>query len=125
MLDIRTARDRAVRRAVETGEMPNLDLIHQIQKTEGHHPCFGRCEGFCGEVRCRWHGQCMALSSYSVKPAPSGGRRLAAPQRLPRLHDGGYRDGVAENTQPTEEEQTRRPPTAVLSPAPHLTPAGR
>ncbi len=67
----------------------------------------------------------MALSSYSVKPVPSGGRRLATPQRLPQLHDGGYRDGTADRTRTAEDEQTRRSPTAVLSPAPHLTPAGR
>ena len=41
MLDIRTARDRAYHRAIETGEMPNFDLIHTMQTAGGYQPCFG------------------------------------------------------------------------------------
>lgn len=131
MLDIRTARDRAFRRAVETGEMPNFDLIHNIQKTEGNHPCFGRCEGLCGELQCRWRGQCMALSSFAARSsAPSGGTRLPPFQRLPRLGAGVYRDGSSPDVEqdsapPAGEKSNRLLPTAVTSPAPQPAPAGR
>jgi hypothetical protein len=61
MLSIREARDRAVERAIQTGVLPNIDLIHQIQKFEGAAPCFGRMERRCNNTSCAWYGQCMAL----------------------------------------------------------------
>jgi hypothetical protein len=81
MLDIHIARDRAVRRAIDTGEMPNLDLIQTIQRTEGSRPCFGRAEEQCPQLNCRWHSQCMALTAYHPKawavPASRRGLQLA------------------------------------------------
>ena len=69
MLSIREAKDRAVSRAIRTGELPNIDLIHQIQRFEGHAPCFGRCERACPETGCPWYARCMVLLS-PVEPAP-------------------------------------------------------
>jgi hypothetical protein len=70
MLDIHIARDRAVRRAIDTGDMPNIDLIHAIQRTEGLRPCFGRAEEHCPCGTCRWHSQCMALVAYCPAAQP-------------------------------------------------------
>jgi hypothetical protein len=83
MLDLHVARDRAVRRAIATGEMPNLDLIQTIQLSEGHRPCFGRADEYCPYTACRWHLQCMTLAAYQAT-AP-----LASPP-----HDKGDRGGL-------------------------------
>lgn len=95
MLEIHIARDRAVRRAIDTGEMPNLDLIHTMQRTEGNNPCFGRVESHCHQVVCRWHGPCMKLATYS--PA-SRTAATESTRRIPPGMPGTYRDG---NTPPS------------------------
>lgn len=61
MLDIRSARDRAVRLAVLSGHMPDFDLIHSRQRTEGFDVCFGRCTTICPQTHCRWHRECSML----------------------------------------------------------------
>ncbi len=61
MLTFPAARERALRHAVETGEMAEMSLIHAIQEAEGFAPCFGRMEGPCSRVSCRWYAECMAL----------------------------------------------------------------
>jgi len=127
MLDIHAARDRAIRRAIETGHMPNIDLIHTIQKTEGYRPCFGRCDGACHEVVCRWHPDCMALASFRPKPAPVAG--ACKPRRFGGTPDPGtgtYRDGEpsdgGSNNAGTGASEAHRLPTAANSPAPHTKP---
>jgi hypothetical protein len=90
MLDIPAARDRAIRRAIETGQMPNMDLIHATQRSEGFEPCFGRCTHTCDRHSCRWYADCAALANFS---APRRlGVRTAAPVRTGATF-GGYRDG--------------------------------
>ena len=71
MLSVREARARAVERAIRTGELPNLDLIHQMQRSEGFVPCFGRAEQKCPHADCRWHPRCMALVGFSADPLPA------------------------------------------------------
>jgi hypothetical protein len=61
MLSIREAKDRAVERAIDSGVLPNIDLIHQVQRFEGVVPCFGRLDHVCSNTSCAWYGQCMAL----------------------------------------------------------------
>jgi hypothetical protein len=95
MLDLRSARDRAIRRAIVTGQMPNMDIIHARQKMDGFEPCFGRSEKVCQRTGCRWHCDCAELATFR----PAGGLGLRGmPQRhpsitanaeLPGLHDGG------------------------------------
>jgi len=70
MLAFRQAYERAVRRAVTTGEMVDMSFIHSIQRGEQHIPCFGRLEEYCPHTTCRWHHQCMALLGQST-----GGKR--------------------------------------------------
>lgn len=67
-------RQRALMMAVETGDMPNIDLIWMAQQADHHIPCFGQGEN-CQQQDCKWRHQCLALTGY--KPQP-GGR----PQRL-------------------------------------------
>jgi len=61
MLTYPAAHDRALRRAISTGELAEMDFIHSIQEAEGVFPCFGRMEEPCDKVTCRWHEECMAL----------------------------------------------------------------
>ncbi|MBN2563563.1 MAG: hypothetical protein JXQ75_21805 [Phycisphaerae bacterium] len=129
MLDLHVARDRAVHRAIETGEMPNFDLIHTMQKADGYKPCFGRATEFCQQVTCRWHAQCMALATFQPKASP----RIAGPrhrpfQRLPRTGVGTYRDDVQRPVgigspagDPVDDHHNT--PTATASPAPQPMPA--
>jgi len=56
-------RDRAVRMAIATGDMPEVDLIWAVQKTEGNQPCFGQGLG-CAHLDCRWRGKCTALDFH-------------------------------------------------------------
>jgi len=94
MLDIHIARSRAVQRAIETGEMPNFDLIHTMQRSEGFQPCFGRTEGVCHERMCRWHGECVALATFrpATRP-PASGRKPRPPRQLLPVGTGTFRDG--------------------------------
>ena len=91
MLDFRSARDRAVRRAIVTGQMPNMDIIHARQKMEGFEPCFGRSEKVCQRTGCKWHGDCAELASF--RPAAGLGLRTM-PQRLPGLTAGTVLPGL-------------------------------
>jgi hypothetical protein len=84
MLDFRSARDRAMRRAIETGQMPNMDVIHARQKLDGFEPCFGRSENVCQRAGCRWHDDCAALASFHPQCRLGTSRRmLSQPVSLP------------------------------------------
>ncbi len=73
MLSVEIAKERALRRAVETGEMPNWELIHDIQKYEGFRPCFGLAEAECARPHCRWYRECMALLRTALRhETPTG-----------------------------------------------------
>lgn len=65
VLSQQAAHDRAVRYAVETGEMADMHLIHSVQRFEGNQPCFGRAESACNRCDCRWFEHCMALVTYT------------------------------------------------------------
>ena len=62
MLSVADARDRAIRRAIETGEMAEMDFIHAVQQAEGYQTCFGRTEEACSQMGCRWRDGCIALA---------------------------------------------------------------
>lgn len=74
MLTLAHARDRAIHRAIETGELAEMDFIHAVQRAEGHQACFGRTEEPCPKSRCRWHAECVALAGRTcscVRPLHS------------------------------------------------------
>lgn len=83
MLDIHAAKDRAVRLAILTGHMTNMDLIHARQRAEGFEACFGRSVGDCRHAHCRWHGECSKLTNADASEsfAHPGGRMDPAPNR--------------------------------------------
>lgn len=111
MLDIRAARHRAVLRAIETGQMPNLDLIHTMQRSQGYQPCFGRTREHCHQTVCRWHQECMALAGFvSTAKPPISAAAAGAFRQLRRPVAGTYRDGSTASGGPqvsTEEQVIR------------------
>lgn len=64
MIPLVAAVDRAARRAIETGLLTDLRLIHRYQQAEGHQACFGRMQRPCPHARCRWHRECMELMAF-------------------------------------------------------------
>jgi len=71
MLSYPIALSRAIRRAVQTGELAEMEFIHTVQAAEGFQTCFGRVEGPCARVTCRWYRECMALAAISPTPPES------------------------------------------------------
>ena len=72
MLDFHAASDRAVRQAIQTGHMPNMYLIHALQRGEGYEPCFGRATERCARTHCRFHVSCMSLYEFdAIRSAPN------------------------------------------------------
>jgi hypothetical protein len=70
LLDVRIARERALRCAIQTGRLADMNLIHAIQRSAGHEPCFGRAGEPCPETRCRWYEPCMVLTEFApLSPA--------------------------------------------------------
>jgi len=75
MLEVQKARQRALVRALETGEMVEMNFIHQIQTVEGLVPCFGRSEEACDRISCRWYEECMALLNTTIATATPFGQQ--------------------------------------------------
>ncbi len=99
MLDQMAARDRATRRAIETGLMPNIDLIHQSQKREGFQACFGRSEDVCRSKQCKWHNECSALAAFRPTRALGfAAKRRPRPRKLGQPSFNEFRDGLHDST---------------------------
>lgn len=81
MLDFHAASDRAVRYAIQTGEMPNMHLIHALQRGEGYTPCFGRSVKSCTQTHCRWFAPCTALYEFDPTGNNSHQPTLIEPSR--------------------------------------------
>ena len=56
-------KDLAIRMAVRTGDMPDVDFIWKQQETEGNNPCFGHIAR-CRDKLCRWRKLCVALDFF-------------------------------------------------------------
>ncbi len=55
---------RALKMAVATGMMPEVEFIWSVQRAEGEAMCFGQGLG-CGRLDCRWRSWCMGLEEYA------------------------------------------------------------
>ncbi len=44
---------------IKTGTMKKMELIHNIQLTEGNFDCFGKAEGYCDQANCSFRGDCV------------------------------------------------------------------
>lgn len=61
---VETVKHRALMMGVQTGEMPDVDLIWSVQTADGHGRCFGQAAD-CWDTGCHWRPQCLALDEYA------------------------------------------------------------
>jgi hypothetical protein len=66
MFSAETIKHHALLMGVETGQMPEVEFIWSIQKSEGEQRCFGQGVS-CPKLDCRWLRQCMALTRCCEK----------------------------------------------------------
>ena len=55
-------RDKAKKLGIKPGKMTKVQLIHEIQKTEGNFPCFGSAVDFCEHSDCCFMADCFKTS---------------------------------------------------------------
>ena len=61
-LDKRDVKNRATLMAIQTGNMPDVELIWSVQRFEGHEECFGQ-RGYCWRRKaCHWGRACGQLA---------------------------------------------------------------
>ena len=56
-------KEKAKSLGINAGKMKKTELIHSIQKTEGHTPCFGKSNGQCPYVDCCFMEDCLPINS--------------------------------------------------------------
>jgi hypothetical protein len=49
---------------IATGDMPDVEFIWSVQRSEGSRECFGQGKS-CQERVCRWRAKCMALDFFA------------------------------------------------------------
>ncbi|HKQ47565.1 MAG TPA: hypothetical protein VJZ71_05820 [Phycisphaerae bacterium] len=64
MLDVHAASDCAVRKPPESGDLPDIQVIHARQRNEGHEPHFSLAVARCSRPRCRLFRECMAVLDF-------------------------------------------------------------
>ena len=69
MFDRREIRHRAYLMGVDTGNMPNVDIIWAFQELEGSQACFGNGR-HCSARHCRWRKSCLALDFHADHALP-------------------------------------------------------
>ena len=55
---------RAMKMGIATGDMPDVEFIWSVQRSEGSRECFGQGVG-CQERGCNWRARCMALDFFA------------------------------------------------------------
>jgi len=65
---------------ISTGDMPDVDFIWSVQKSEGKNVCFGQGLNCLSKI-CRWYKKCRALDffadvSFPLRPAPNKKERI-------------------------------------------------
>ena len=56
-------REKAKALGLVPRKMKKADLIHAIQRKEGHTPCFGTANGYCPYTDCCFMGDCLKVKS--------------------------------------------------------------
>jgi hypothetical protein len=87
MLSKEIIHDRALRMGIATGDMPEVDFIWAVQKSEGNQSCFGQSSG-CLSLNCRWRNNCVALEFYEANVVSGAKFRLVTPQDPPHRKAG-------------------------------------
>ncbi|MBN1845312.1 MAG: hypothetical protein JW810_06480 [Sedimentisphaerales bacterium] len=74
----------AVKMAIATGLMPEIDFIWSIQRSRGEKECFGRRMN-CPEASCRWHELCRHVHNFAAIPLFQLNSPAWAAQTVPEL----------------------------------------
>jgi len=61
-------KNSALKMAVATGRMPEVEFIWARQRAEGARMCFGQGRD-CKESSCRWRSECVELEKYCDLPS--------------------------------------------------------
>ena len=67
MIPTHEIKSRALMMAITTGNMPDVDFILAVQKSEHQPACFGQGQS-CTKERsqaCRWRKECLALDHFA------------------------------------------------------------
>jgi hypothetical protein len=51
---------------IKTKGMKKIDLIRQIQKTEGNFDCFGSAKDYCDQRNCCFREDCLPSINFPV-----------------------------------------------------------
>jgi len=73
-------KNRALMMGITTGDMPDVDFIWSVQKSEGKDVCFGQGLN-CLSKNCHWYKKCRALDffadvSFPVRPPSNHEERI-------------------------------------------------
>lgn len=60
---------RSLIMGIRTGDMPDVELIWEIQRDENHEECFGQ-GARCSQRNCRWRRYCTALHFFAETTSP-------------------------------------------------------
>ncbi len=61
-------REIAKEYGLKTARVSKLDLIREIQRTEGNFDCFASSgAGTCNQMGCRWRDDCLTMASKAGK----------------------------------------------------------
>ncbi|MBN1766515.1 MAG: hypothetical protein JW860_14770 [Sedimentisphaerales bacterium] len=71
MLTKDSIKHRAIVMAINTGQMPEVEIIWSLQKQAGQSQCFGQ-DRECSNNKCIWYSQCRALVFYADARLPVG-----------------------------------------------------
>lgn len=87
---------RAMKMGIATGDMPDVEFIWSVQRSEGSRECFGQGFG-CQERGCCWRAKCMALDFFA-------GKSEASPAGRPRRKDKARQRSMSEERRDTAIE---------------------
>lgn len=63
-MQIQDIREIAKERGLKTSGLKKLDLIKQIQSSEGNFDCFATAyDGVCDQMKCLWRDDCLKISA--------------------------------------------------------------
>jgi hypothetical protein len=71
-------RERAEALGISPGGMEKTELVHAIQKAEGHTPCFGESNGQCPNAHCCFRQDCLGTESAPEVSVLEGALGLSA-----------------------------------------------
>ena len=69
---------------IATGDMPDVEFIWAVQRTEDSDVCFGQGNG-CTRRNCRWRARCVALDFFADYTLPMAAVPAQSNDKIPLL----------------------------------------